>query len=176
MGRMDRGYCQPLYLIGASILGHLPHLPFVPRVRREGETESTEDAKQRTQHEEQRKKAMDTVGFHYQVTASEGGHDYTVSIENKATQLRCTCPDHKFRRTLCKHIFFILFRVLRLERTNEPPQPAMVLTSSIQRAWTQDTDLCRVLDARMEVRAPEAGAGVGASTAAQHGASRREYD
>lgn len=37
------------------------------------------------------------------------GNVYTVSIQNTPM---CTCPDNKYRHNRCKHIFFILLRVM----------------------------------------------------------------
>ena len=38
------------------------------------------------------------------------GNVYTVKIKDNSS---CTCPDHMVRKNICKHICFILFRVLR---------------------------------------------------------------
>ena len=42
------------------------------------------------------------------------GNVYTVSI--KETPI-CTCPDHMVRRRRCKHIYFVLLRVLKVKYT-----------------------------------------------------------
>jgi hypothetical protein len=41
---------------------------------------------------------------------------YTVIITDKPT---CTCPDHMQRKNRCKHIFFILVKVMKVSRDNE---------------------------------------------------------
>ena len=38
------------------------------------------------------------------------GNVYTVTIENEPS---CTCPDFQLRQRRCKHIFFILMRVMK---------------------------------------------------------------
>jgi len=42
------------------------------------------------------------------------GNVYNVSIENKPT---CTCPDYVQRQKRCKHIYFVLIRIMKV--TNE---------------------------------------------------------
>jgi hypothetical protein len=44
------------------------------------------------------------------------GNVYTVSIRDKPT---CSCPDHVQRWNRCKHIFFILVRVMKVDSNNE---------------------------------------------------------
>jgi hypothetical protein len=52
---------------------------------------------------------------------------YTVSLHpDLAPIYECSCPDHRQRKQICKHIFFVLFRVL-----NQDPatwRPSQVLT------------------------------------------------
>lgn len=35
----------------------------------------------------------------------------TYSVEIKRDSISCTCPDHKYRKVTCKHIFYILGKV-----------------------------------------------------------------
>jgi hypothetical protein len=50
----------------------------------------------------------------YQVAGLQG--QYTVRLDTRARpQHTCTCPDFTRRLQLCKHAYFILFRVLRLD-------------------------------------------------------------
>lgn len=44
----------------------------------------------------------------FEVLGSTGNH-YFVDIEKRP---RCTCPDNRFRHARCKHIYFVLRRVL----------------------------------------------------------------
>jgi hypothetical protein len=39
---------------------------------------------------------------HFEVPSSNGKDNYIVSLYSHKWQ--CTCPDHQFRRTVCKHI------------------------------------------------------------------------
>ena len=51
------------------------------------------------------------------VSGSTGKH-YHVTIQRRprrnVTLISCTCPDHEYRGNICKHIIFILIRVLHL--------------------------------------------------------------
>ncbi len=38
---------------------------------------------------------------------------YEVRIDTENKYFWCSCEDHKFRKTICKHILFVLFRSLR---------------------------------------------------------------
>jgi hypothetical protein len=40
------------------------------------------------------------------------GHTYKVTITNKPY---CTCPDYRNRRNRCKHIYFVLIRIMNIE-------------------------------------------------------------
>ena len=51
---------------------------------------------------------MSPFDFHI---LGDTGSDYLVSLTSHP---ECTCPDHKNRRELCKHILFVLVRVLGL--------------------------------------------------------------
>ena len=44
------------------------------------------------------------------------GNVYTVKINN---ELSCNCPDYIIRRNRCKHIYFVLIRILKCENTEE---------------------------------------------------------
>src|SRR3989337_1997485 len=44
------------------------------------------------------------------------GNVYKVIISNKPT---CTCPDYKLRKRRCKHIYFILIRVMKVKEDEE---------------------------------------------------------
>ena len=43
-------------------------------------------------------------------------NNYKVIISNKSI---CTCPDHKSRKVRCKHIYFILLKILKVEDYQE---------------------------------------------------------
>lgn len=43
------------------------------------------------------------------------GNIYTVSITNKPT---CTCPDYTTRHKRCKHIYFALLRIMKIDETD----------------------------------------------------------
>lgn len=51
----------------------------------------------------------------YSVMGSTG-NVYKVTIENEPT---CTCPDFRIRRNRCKHIFFILIRVMKVDNETQ---------------------------------------------------------
>lgn len=51
----------------------------------------------------------------YSVMGSTG-NVYKVVIENEPT---CTCPDFRIRRNRCKHIFFILIRVMKVDNETQ---------------------------------------------------------
>ena len=40
------------------------------------------------------------------------GNVYTVIISNKSS---CTCPDYRKRKKRCKHIYFVLIRIMKVE-------------------------------------------------------------
>ena len=40
------------------------------------------------------------------------GHTYTVTISNKPY---CTCPDYRNRKNRCKHIYFVLIRIMNID-------------------------------------------------------------
>lgn len=44
------------------------------------------------------------------------GNVYTVTIENEPS---CTCPDFQLRQRRCKHIFFILMRVMKVDNERQ---------------------------------------------------------
>ena len=44
------------------------------------------------------------------------GNVYTITISNSPT---CTCPDHTTRFRRCKHIYFILIRVMHVDEDDE---------------------------------------------------------
>lgn len=44
------------------------------------------------------------------------GNVYSVQIKNKP---ECSCPDHQTRHRRCKHIYFILIRVMKVTQDNE---------------------------------------------------------
>jgi hypothetical protein len=44
------------------------------------------------------------------------GNVYTVSITNKPT---CSCPDHTTRSKRCKHIYFVLIRIMKVGEDEE---------------------------------------------------------
>lgn len=46
------------------------------------------------------------------VVMGSTGNVYTVTIEPSP---KCTCPDYKQRKNRCKHIYFILFRLFKLD-------------------------------------------------------------
>lgn len=46
------------------------------------------------------------------VIMGNSGKTYTVTIAHKP---RCTCPDFKSRSSRCKHIFFVLIRIMNIE-------------------------------------------------------------
>jgi hypothetical protein len=43
---------------------------------------------------------------------------YHVCMKENTGKHTCTCPDYKHRRQNCKHIFFVLFRVLKINRSH----------------------------------------------------------
>ncbi len=43
------------------------------------------------------------------------GNVYDVTITNKPT---CTCPDYKNRQKRCKHIYFVLMKVMKIDQNN----------------------------------------------------------
>ena len=43
------------------------------------------------------------------------GNVYTVSISNETS---CTCPDYKQRHARCKHVFFILLRIMNVNEND----------------------------------------------------------
>lgn len=50
------------------------------------------------------------------VVMGSTGNVYMVNISNSPT---CTCPDHQTRHKRCKHIYFILIRVMKVTPSNE---------------------------------------------------------
>ena len=44
------------------------------------------------------------------------GNVYRVAIKQKPT---CTCPDYKKRESNCKHIYFVLLRIMKVNKQNE---------------------------------------------------------
>lgn len=44
------------------------------------------------------------------------GNIYTVTLSNK---IGCSCPDYKFRHKKCKHIYFVLIKLLKLKDVNQ---------------------------------------------------------
>lgn len=44
------------------------------------------------------------------------GNVYQVCIKNTPT---CTCPDYKLRKKRCKHIYFVLIRIMNVSKNNE---------------------------------------------------------
>lgn len=51
----------------------------------------------------------------YNVMGSTG-NVYNICIKNKPS---CTCPDHLTRRVRCKHIYFVLLRIMKVKRHEE---------------------------------------------------------
>lgn len=45
------------------------------------------------------------------------GNVYTVVIQEKPT---CTCPDHKSRHNRCKHIYFVLIKIMGVTDIDKP--------------------------------------------------------
>ena len=43
-------------------------------------------------------------------------NSYTVTVSNIVT---CTCPDHETRQVRCKHIYFVLCKILKIENGDE---------------------------------------------------------
>lgn len=42
---------------------------------------------------------------------------YEVTLDTAARMAACTCPDHVQRRSVCKHVLYVLFRILRGDAT-----------------------------------------------------------
>jgi hypothetical protein len=51
----------------------------------------------------------------YEIKGSTG-NVYTVNIQNKPT---CTCPDHIQRKRRCKHIYFVLIKIMKVSHDYE---------------------------------------------------------
>lgn len=82
---------------------------------------------------------------------------YTVTISRQPT---CTCPDHQSGRAggRCKHILFVMLRVLKLEQTNPLVWQRALLTQEVRRpAGQHKGTLARPL---CLVAAPHAGRAV----------------
>lgn len=45
------------------------------------------------------------------------GNVYTVAVKEKPT---CTCPDHKSRHNRCKHIYFVLIKIMGVKDIDKP--------------------------------------------------------
>lgn len=45
------------------------------------------------------------------------GTDYSVRLNAADDQATCTCPDHMNRHSICKHILYVLYRILRVPRS-----------------------------------------------------------
>jgi hypothetical protein len=56
-------------------------------------------------------KSVDECSREYKIMGSTG-NIYTVTISEALT---CTCPDYKLRKVQCKHIYFVLVRVLKVK-------------------------------------------------------------
>lgn len=52
----------------------------------------------------------------YDVTG-QSGNDYKITINQTTKTARCTCPDHAVRNSTCKHILYVLFRILRADNS-----------------------------------------------------------
>ena len=57
----------------------------------------------------------DILERQYEVMGTTG-NAYTVTINNKPS---CTCPDNTIRRRRCKHIYFVLTRIMRVKQDQE---------------------------------------------------------
>jgi hypothetical protein len=69
--------------------------------------------------------------------------NYRVIIAEKNGH-HCTCPDYDRRREPCKHIFFVLFRVFKLDPeswvSNPSLMPDLEFAVSIRKLETEDTE------------------------------------
>lgn len=50
------------------------------------------------------------------IIMGHSGRAYETKITNKPS---CSCPDFKYRRKRCKHIYFVLIRAMKVEKKNE---------------------------------------------------------
>jgi len=55
---------------------------------------------------------IDETQFNFEVMGASGATPYIVSIE-KYSFIECSCPDHTHSNKLCKHLLFVLIRVLK---------------------------------------------------------------
>lgn len=57
-----------------------------------------------------------TTNYDYTIMGSTG-NVYNVKITNSPT---CTCPDHMTRHNRCKHIYFVLLRIMKAANCDQP--------------------------------------------------------
>lgn len=58
---------------------------------------------------------FDAESFGYTVQGSTGSnYNLIINPDSIPEDWYCTCPDYKTRKSICKHMVFVLFRVLRL--------------------------------------------------------------
>lgn len=65
------------------------------------------------------------------------GNVYTVSITNTPS---CTCPDHQQRKNICKHIYFVMLKIMRVpdgkEKNNYTDEELMDMFKNIPATTT----------------------------------------
>lgn len=94
-----------------------------------------------------------SIVFAYSVTSSCAAKVYRVTIAREA--FHCTCPDFCFRKKICKHCWFIVFKALRLRRSNAPPTVPQISEGAVHRAEHHNSEMSRFLDMRADLVQPE---------------------
>lgn len=83
------------------------------------------------------------------IVTGQSGIEYRITINPADKVATCTCPDHTTRGSICKHILYVLFRVLRapLDYTGtlESLIELTLLVPRYSQATICDSDLLRRL-------------------------------
>lgn len=86
------------------------------------------------------------IGDHcYSVCSSRPNTTTRYSVKLSAIGLKhtCTCPDYERRKDNCKHIFFVLFRVLRVSQ-DKWLKDNSIITGRESRMLEEEDDECAI--------------------------------